>query len=81
MSVHTIDPYGLSAAAWADAMVLELDALGNLGRLDDETQWQEWGAQLLNLPGISGSIVPNPYEFGTWREWAERLNDGLAAVM
>ena len=81
MSVHTIDPIGMSAVAWADAMVLELDALGNLGRLESDNEWREWAAQLLNLPSISGSIVPNPYEFGTWQEWAERLNDGLAAVI
>ena len=81
MTIHVIDPWSMPLPAWADAMVLELDAYGNLGRLDDETRWREWGEQMLNMPGISGSIVPDPYTFGTWQEWAERLNDGLAAVM
>ena len=81
MSIHAIDPGGHTAVSWADAMVIELEQFGNLGRLDDPEQWREWAVQLFLLPSISGSIVPDPYNFATWDEWAKCLNGGLAAVM
>lgn len=81
MTISTVDPWGMGVRDWTDAMTISVEQYGNLGRLNSDDAWREWGAQLLTLPGLSGSIVPDPYAFGTWQEWAERLNDGLAAVM
>lgn len=80
MSVLTIRPDYLSAQQWADFMVPNLEKYGNLGRLDDEGEWQEWGAHLMLLPGLSGSIVPDPYAFDDWRKWVERLNENLSVI-
>lgn len=81
MSVWTIDPFGMTAIQWADAMALNIEQFGNLGRLENEEQWRAWAEQLLNLPGISGSIVPDPYAFESWQVWAAELNTGLSTVM
>ncbi len=80
MSVLTINPDYLTVQQWADFMVPNLSQYGNLGRLDDETEWAEWGERLMNLPGLSGSIVPDPRAFENWREWVDRLNQNLSAV-
>jgi hypothetical protein len=65
---------------WTDAMVQNLEQFGNLGRLDHREDWREWGAELLNLPAISGSIIPDPYQFDDWRAWAQRCNENLSVV-
>ncbi len=80
MSVDTVNPAYMTVRDWADAMVQNLEQFGNLGRLDDEAQWKNWGAQLLNLPGISGSIIPDPYQFDDWRTWAARCVQNLSEM-
>lgn len=73
MSVNVINPRGLNARDWADFMTPNLEQYGNLPRLDSDDAWKEWAAQLGNLPGLSGEIVPNPYNFNEWQPWAERF--------
>lgn len=80
MSVFVIDPRYMDAVEWADAMVPNLEKLGNIGRLDDADKWREWASQLLNLPKLAGSIVPDPYQFDDWRDWAQRCNKNLTEV-
>lgn len=79
MSIRVIDPRYMTVQKWADAMVPTLEQYGNLGRLLDETKWQEWACQLLTLPKISGSVV-DPRGFSDWRAWAMRLNQNLSVV-
>lgn len=78
MGVSTISPSYMTFRQWADFMVPNLERFGNLGRLAREEEWREWGAALLNLPALSGSIVPDPYQFDDWRKWVQRLNENLA---
>lgn len=79
MSVNIVDPHFVSLREWADFMVPNLEQFGNLGRLDDETQWKVWASELLNLSSISGNI-PNPYQFDDWRTWAARCVQNLAEI-
>lgn len=58
---------------WADQVILDLDNYSPLRRLDDETQWQEWGLQFCVISGLSQKNPPNPYDFTDWRTWAERF--------
>lgn len=62
---------------WADQMMLDLDVYGALGRLDDETQWQNWAMQFLNNTTL-GRNLPMPYDFHDWRDWAERFAQALS---
>ncbi len=62
---------------WADQMMLDLDIYGTLGRLDDETQWQNWAMQFLNNTTL-GRNLPLPYDFNDWRDWAERFAQALS---
>lgn len=80
MSVFTVNPMFMTPREWTDAMMTNLEQFGNIGRLDDEKKWQEWATQLLNLPKLAGSIVPDPYQFDDWRAWARRCIENLAEV-
>lgn len=80
MSVITIDPAFMTAPQWADAMILNLEQYGNIGRLDDEKKWREWASQLLNLPKLAGNVVPDPYQFDDWRTWAIRCVENIGQL-
>ena len=80
MSVRTISPGYMQLRDWADYMCQNLEHYGNLARLDREEEWQDWGATLLNIPALSGSIIPDPYQFDDWRTWAQRCNENLAVL-
>jgi len=65
-------PTYMSLNDWADQIILDLDAYGSFGRLDDVTQWQNWAVQFLNNTDI-GKNPPNPFQYDNWQDWAERL--------
>lgn len=71
--MDTVNPYQLGVREWADVMTPILETFGNIGRLDDPTAWQRWGADILSLSSLSGVILPDPYEYADWREWAVRF--------
>ena len=70
-------PFGMQLTDWADQVVHDLEPYGVSGRLMNESQWQDWGVQFLNNTTL-GRNLPNPYNFSTWREWAERMCEVLA---
>ena len=70
-------PFGMRLTDWADQAVRDLEPYGVAGRLMNEAQWQDWGVQFLNNATL-GRNLPNPYNFTTWREWAERMCESLA---
>ena len=69
-------PTGMALQDWASQVALDLDAYGAISKLMDD-DWQNWGVQLLNNATL-GHNIPNPYQFDTWTEWAERLCGVLA---
>lgn len=80
MSVQIIDPVGMRAVEWADAVTINLEQFGNLPRLDSEDGWRDWALQLMTLGSLSGTTVPDPYMFLDWRPWAESFNKNLAGI-
>lgn len=79
MSIRTISPNYMDLSHWADAMVQNVDKYGNLGRLMGD-DWKMFGLNMMTLPALSGSVVPDPYAFDTWQEWVSRLNENLSLV-
>lgn len=65
-------PTGMALRDWADQITLDLDPYGAFGRLDVETNWQNWAMQFLNNMTLKEKI-PNPYNFTDWHEWADRF--------
>lgn len=72
MSVRITLPTGMALRDWADQIALDLDPYGAFGRLDDESNWQNWAMQFLNNMTLRENF-PVPYNFDNWREWAERF--------
>jgi hypothetical protein len=67
------DPRFHSLQNWADYTVLDLESYGPIARLEKENEWQNWGAGIIGINGISQRNPPSPYQFSDWREWALRF--------
>jgi hypothetical protein len=76
--MSTVDPrLTKTFVEWSDYMQPTLEVYGPIPRVFREGDWQEWGAGLLSLGGISAIGAPNPYQFNDWKLWATRLNEIL----
>jgi hypothetical protein len=76
MSINITLPVNIGLRDWADQITLDLDPYGSFGRLDDESNWQNWAMQFLNNLTL-GRNFPNPYNFDNWQEWADRFRQTL----
>ena len=65
-------PTNLELFDWANQIALDLDPYGSFGRLDNDSEWQNWAMQFLNNTTL-GRNFPDPYGFDDWEEWAERF--------
>lgn len=70
-------PQGMELRDWADQIILDLDAYGSFGRLNNDAEWQDWAMQYFNNSAL-GRNFPLPYDFKDWREWAERFAQMLS---
>lgn len=68
-----IDPRGLTVVEWADYVVPEVEAYGNVGRLDDADDWRAWANRVASLSEMQKRGVPSPFQFTGWEEWAFAL--------
>jgi hypothetical protein len=68
-----INPVNMSLSDWADSVTLSINDGWSLGRLDDETRWQDWALGLLKSGTFSAQTIPDPYQFSDWKDWAMRV--------
>lgn len=68
-----IDPHGLDFRDWADAVVLSLNAAWPFGAAGATEDWQNWAVGLVRAPPLAQRVLPDPYQFTDWRDWAERV--------
>ena len=76
--INITRPTGMKLRDWADQISMDLDTYGIFGKLMDDNKWQDWGVQLLAPLSLGGFNIPSPYQFGDWKEWAERVCGELA---
>lgn len=67
-----INPTNMTLTDWADSVILSINDKQLLGRLDDETRWQDWAVGLFKSGTFSAQTLPDPYQFTDWRDWAMR---------
>jgi hypothetical protein len=67
------DPRYHSLKDWADYTVFDLENYGPIPQLVSEKEWQNWGAGLIGINGISQQNPPSPYDYDDWKEWAYRF--------
>lgn len=65
----------MTVQQWTAAVTLDLEQFGSIPQLLDPKRWQEWAAVVIGLPAISGVVLPDPYSFVDWSEWATQFND------
>lgn len=70
--MNVTQPVGITLIDWANQVVLDLDRFGAFGKLNNENDWQRWAVQFVASPSID-RMIPNPYQFKNWRDWAERF--------
>lgn len=66
-----IDPAGLTLQDWADSVVLNSNSTWLLGSLTNPDKWQDWAIGLVRAPEFAQRVVPDPFQFSDWREWAQ----------
>ena len=66
-----IDPRGMTLRNWSDAVLVSVNAGWSLGKLTDDN-WQDWAVGFVRAPTFAQRILPDPYQFSDWREWAMR---------
>jgi hypothetical protein len=58
---------------WADSVILAVGDAWSFGTLQSEDDWQNWAVGLLRASNFTQQVVPDPYQFDDWREWAMRV--------
>lgn len=77
MRIHVTLPTNMALRDWADQVVLDMDKYGAIGKLMDESKWQDWAMQIFNNTSLKNNF-PIPYQFNNWKDWAERFCQVLA---
>lgn len=68
-----VNPIGLTLRQWADAAILTASDAWAFGKLIDETKWQDWAVGFVRASPFTQRVLPDPYQFDDWREWAMRV--------
>lgn len=74
-----INPVNMALKDWADAVILSLGDAWSFGTLEDESRWQDWAVGFVRAPPYAQRILPDPYAFSDWRDWAMRAYPMLEA--
>ena len=69
-------PTNIELNDWADQAVFSLDSYGAFMKLQD-ADWQRWAAQFSQNVALSAKLLPNPYAFENWTDWADRFCGAL----
>lgn len=73
MAHGAVNPLSMTWQQWADAAILNLNDTWAYGRAGPEEQWQDWAVGLVRAPNLATRVLPDPYQFSDWREWATRI--------
>jgi hypothetical protein len=69
----SVNPVGMSLLEWADAVILTTNDAWSFGKLVDETEWQNWAVGFVRASPFTQRILPDPYQFDDWQDWARRV--------
>ena len=75
-----INPANMTLTDWADSVILSLKDAWAFGRLTDESLWRDWAVGFVRAPGFAQRVLPDPYQFADWRDWAMRVYPMLERV-
>lgn len=73
--MNTINPWGMTAKEWTDAMTTTFDFFGSLPKIEAEEAWRDWATTLMSMVSIPSVVLPDPAAYADWKTWAERFNE------
>jgi hypothetical protein len=69
-----INPEGMEAIEWFDRTTQIFDDLFPPFVLSRTEEWRDWAASARRAQ----SQVPDPYQFASWSDWADRFNQVMS---
>lgn len=66
-----IIPADMNVMDWADQMTQTVSQFGDIIKLENPDDWQSWALSVILSNEQWEGVVPSPYEFQNWRDWAE----------
>jgi len=75
-----INPIGMTWQDWASSVILAVGDAWSFGKPPEEAKWQGFAVGFLRSPSFAKQVVPDPYQFSNWRDWAIRAYPMLEGV-
>lgn len=66
-----IIPADMNVIDWADQMTQSVSQYADITKLSNPDEWQAWALSVMLSNQQWQAVVPSPYSFTDWREWAE----------
>ena len=66
-----IIPVNMTVIEWADQMTNEVSQFGDIYKLENPEDWQFWALSVILSNEQWEAVIPNPFSYTDWREWAE----------
>lgn len=67
-----IDPRNLTLQEWADAVILTFASDWQFGTFKEGDDWRQYVVGFVRAPSTAQRILPDPWQFSDWRDWAMR---------
>ena len=75
-----VNPYNIPIVTWCDFTSQLLQRHVPPMKIEHEDQWREWGAHAQKVLLSAGKIVPNPFLFQSFQDWAARFNQVIQTL-
>lgn len=66
-----IIPVNMTVIEWANQMTNEVSQFGDIIKLENPEDWQFWALSVILSNEQWEAVIPNPFNYTDWREWAE----------
>lgn len=67
-----VNPTGMTWQKWAASTILAVGDAWSFGTPPPEDHWRNFAVGFVRAPSFAPRILPDPYQFDDWREWAMR---------
>lgn len=64
-------PNNMTVTEWADQMSETVSQYGDVWKLTNPEDWQSWALSVILSNEQWEAVIPNPFSYTDWREWAE----------
>lgn len=69
----SVDPRGMAWQDWAASAILAANDAWSYGTPPSERAWKDFAVGFARSPTFAQRVLPDPYQFSDWRDWAMRV--------